>query len=128
MKDKKTIAYKNERIKKIAFNLRKLLTKAVMREWMRLSDVKDEKGKTQSDRTKIENERSDLYRALHASICICPGCHQIKRDMMYNAYLEEWYCTCCVQEYRDFYLKKKAVLDKGGFVGDFSVEFHESFL
>ncbi len=128
MKDKKTIAYKNERMKKIAFNFRRLLTKAVMREWMRLSDVKDEKGKTQSERTKIENERSDLYRALDASICICPGCHQVKGDMMYNAYLEEWYCTSCVQEYRDFYYTKKPAIDKGWFVGDFDVEFHKSFL
>ena len=128
MKDKKTIAYKNDCTRKIAFNLRKLLTKAVMQDWVRLMDMKREKGKTQPERTKIENERSDLYRALQASICICPGCNQIKRDMMYNAYLEEWYCTCCVQNYRDFYYEKKAVLDKGGSVGDFGVEFHESFL
>jgi len=126
MKDKKTIAYKNDCTKKIAFNLRKLLTKVVMQEWSRLGE--EQKNKSTVEYIKIENERSDLYRALHASICICPGCHQIKRDMMYNAYLEEWYCTFCVQEYRDFYLKKKAVLDKGGFVGDFDVEFHESFL
>ena len=113
MKDKKIIAYKNERTKKIAFNLRKLLTKVVMGEWSRLGKIKREKGKTQLERTKIENESSNLRRALDASICICPGCHQIERDMVYNAYLEEWYCTCCAQAYRDAYLEKKPDIDKG---------------
>ena len=128
MKDKKTIAYKNERIKRIAFNLRKHLTEVVMDEWSRLGEIKREKGKTQLERTNIENEGSDLRRALDASICMCPGCHQIKRDMTYNAYLEVWYCTCCVQEYRDFYYTKKPAIDKGWSVGDFGVEFHKSFL
>ena len=128
MKDKKIIAYKNECTKKIAFSLRELLTRVVMQEWSRLGEIKYEKSRTQPERTKIENISSDLYRALDASICICPGCHQIERDMMYNAYLEEWYCTLCVQKYREFYYKKKTILDKGGFVGDFDVKFHESFL
>ena len=126
MKDKKTIAYKDERIKKIAFNLRKLLTKVVMDEWSRLGET--QKNKSTIEYIKIENVRSNLRRALHASICICPGCHQIERDMVYNAYLEEWYCTFCDQAYRDFYLKKKADIDKGWSVGDFGIEFHKSFL
>lgn len=128
MKDKKVIAYKNECTKKIAFNLRRFLRKVVLQEWVRLGGVKDEKGKTQPERTKIENERSNLYRALDASICKCPGCSQTDRDMVYNAYLEEWYCTYCVQEFRDFYYEKKPSLDKGLFVGDFDVDFHKSFL
>lgn len=128
MKDKKIIAYKKECTKKFAYNLRKLLTELVMREWSSLGEIKNEKEKSQSERTKIGNIRSDLYRALDASICICPGCNQIERDMMYNAYLEGWYCTLCVQKYHEFYHKKKAILDKGGFVGDFDVKFHESFL
>jgi len=85
MKDKKIIAYKSECSKKIAYNLRKLLTKVVMQEWSRLSD--EQEGKSTLEHIRIGNIRSDLYRALHASICICPGCHQIERNMMYNAYL-----------------------------------------
>ena len=128
MRDKKIIAYKSECAKKIAYNFRKLLTKVVMQEWERLGDIKYEKIKAQQDRTELGNERSSLYRALDASICICPGCNQTGRDMVYNAYLEEWYCTACVQRYRDFYSKKKAILDKGGFIGDFDAKFHKSFL
>ena len=126
VKDKKIIAYKNERIKKIAFNLRRLISKAVMQEWSRLG--KEQKNKSSLEYIKIENERSYLYKALDASICRCSGCSQTDRDMVYNAPLREWYCTFCVQEYRDFYHKNKAIIDQGGFVGDFNEDFHETFL
>ena len=126
VKDKKIIAYKKEQTKKIAFNLRKLLSKAVMQEWSRLG--KEQKNKPTLAYIKIANKRSDLYLALQASICECPSCNQTDRDMVYNAPLKEWYCTLCAQEYRNFYHKNKAVIDQGGFVGDFNEDFHRTFL
>ena len=127
MRDKKIIAYKNERIKKIAFNLRILIRKAVMQEWINLHRDKV-KNRAQAERIRIENVRGDLFRALEASICECPGCNQTDRDMVYNAPLKGWYCTIYVQEYRKFYYKNKTILDQGGFVGDFNEDFHETFL
>jgi len=142
VKDKKIIAFKNKHIKKIAFTLRGLIRDVVMEEWSRLGREQEKihlgkikvtslNGRLVLERTKyrdIEDERCDLYRALGNSLCICPGCHQTDRDMYYNAAAEGWYCTLCVQKYRDFYHKEKAILDKGGFVGDFDENFHESFL
>ena len=142
MKDKKILAYKDKRIKKIAFNLRGLIRDVVMDEWSHLGreqekipigkiEVTSLDGRLVLKRTRyrdIEDERCDLYRALGDSLCICPGCHQTDRDMYYNATARGWYCTLCVQGYRDFYHKEKAILDKGGFVGDFDEFFHESFL
>ena len=150
MKDKKIIAYKIEQIKKFAFNLRTLIRKAVMDEWSRLGQ---EQNRIRSERNKhkitplsnwleisrlknealvkcmdIEDERSDLYRTLEASICLCPGCNQTASAMVYNAPLKEWYCTLCAQEYRDFYYENKSILDRGGFVGDFDEKFHETFI
>jgi len=127
MKDKRIIAYKNERVKNIAFNLRILIKKAVMQDWIDLLHEKT-KNKSQAERIRIENLRSDLYCALEASICECSSCNQTDRDMYYNAPLKEWYCTLCVQEYRAFYRKNKAIIDQGGFVGDFNEDFHEMFL
>lgn len=127
MKDKKIIAYKNERIKKIAFILRALIREAVMDRWMKLHREKV-KNKPALQYIKIENERSDLHRALQASICLCPGCRQTDRAMVYNAPLKHWFCTQCAQEYRDFYHKEKAIIDQGGFVGDFDEFFHSTFL
>jgi hypothetical protein len=150
VKDKKIIAYKSERIKRIAFNLRGLIRDVVMDEWSRLGKIQSNintmvrhmrvtpfsdfqkiwaiKEKANVKYRSIENVRSDLYRALHNSLCICPGCNQTNRDMYYNAYAEGWYCTKCVQEYRNFYHKNKAILDRGGFAGDFNEAFHGSFL
>lgn len=123
MKDKKIISYKSERVKKIAFNLRSLIRKAVVDKWMKLHREKI-KNKSQAERIAIENERSYLYRALQASICECSSCRQVDKDMVYNAPLEEWYCTQCAQEYRDFYNKNKAKF--GNFTED--DVFYETFL
>ena len=124
MKDKKIISYKKEQTKKIAFNLRKLLSKAVMEEWSRLGE-EQVNNNSQAERIRIENKRSNLYIALHASICMCPSCHQTGGDMVYNAPLKEWYCTKCAQEYREYYQKEKAIY------GDLGVDdgvFYETFL
>jgi len=127
VKDKKIIAYKEEQVKNAAFNLRSFLTKAVMQKWSRLGE-EQVNNKSQAERIKIENKRSNLFRALKASICYCPGCNQTDRDMVYNAPLKHWFCTQCAQEYRDFYHKKKTIIDQGGFVGDFDEDFHKTFL
>ena len=142
MKDKKIIAYKSDHVKKIAYNLRGLIREVVMSEWSRLGREQEKiglgkikvislNGRLVLERTKyrdIEDERSDLYNALGDSLCICSGCHQTDNDMYYNATANSWYCTQCVQEYRDFYHKNKTILDQGGFVGDFDERFHETFL
>jgi hypothetical protein len=154
VKDKKTIVYKNERSKRVAYNLRRLILEAAMNEWSHLGEeqkrirlecehkvskrevnsmndlfeINSLKNEASAKHRDIENERSDLYGALNASICECSCCNQVDRDMVYNAPLKEWYCTLCVQRYRDFYHKKKAILDRGGFVGDYNEGFHETFL
>ena len=111
MKDKKIFAYKNEQVRKIAFNLRSLIRKAVMQEWSRLG--KEQKDKPTLEYIKVGDERSYLYRALKASICLCPGCHQTDKEMVYNAPLKHWFCTQCAQEYRDL-SRIKQLLTKVG--------------
>lgn len=147
MKDKKVIAYRNKRVKKIAFNLRTLIRKAVMDEWGRLGE---EKRRIRSEGAKhkitplsdwleisrlknealvkcmdIEDERSDLYGALKASICMCSSCNQHAIDMVYNATLKEWYCILCVQEYCKYYQEEKAIY---GVLGVDDGDFYETFL
>ena len=97
-----------------------------MDEWSRLGDK--QKNKSTSEYIKIENERNELLLGLKASICLCPGCNQTGRTMVYNASLKRWYCTLCTQSYIDFYYENKTIIDQKGFVGDFSKDFHETFL
>ncbi len=118
VRDKKIIAYKNRQTKKFAFNLRRLISEAVMYEWSRLGDK--QKNKSTVEYINIENKRNDLYKTLDASICLCPGCNQTDKDMYYNATAEVWFCTQCVQEYRDFYIKEFSKNEKD--------LFYESFL
>jgi len=137
VKDKKIIAYKTERVKKIAFNLRTLIQKAVMDEWSRLGKEQKEfrseayrhkmshlRSEALAKCADIEDERSDLYRALGISICLCSGCSQTDGDMVYNVPLKEWYCTDCAQEYREYYQKEKTIY--GDLAED--ADFYETFL
>ncbi|MBA7687627.1 hypothetical protein ES703_96091 [subsurface metagenome] len=126
VKDKKIIAYKNEQVKNIAYNLRKLIVRAVMKEWSSLGE--EQKNKSTLEYVRIENERSDLYGALVASICECSGCKDTNDDMVYNAFLKEWYCTQCAQEYREFYHEQKAIY--GDRYNEYyeDEDFYESFL
>lgn len=119
MKDKKIIAYKNERIRNTAFNLRGVIRDVIMDEWSRLGVKQRYKSKSQAEQIAIENERSNLLRALENSICLCPGCNQTDREMYYNATAEGWYCTLCVQGYRDFYIKEFSKNEKDLFYESF---------
>ena len=133
VKNKKIIAYKSEHIKKIAFNLRKLIKNRVMDEWGRLGEmqktmyvgkikIKTIDAKLVLDRNQyrdIEDARSILYRTLENSICICPGCNQTSKDMYYNATTDGWYCTTCVQEYRNFYNREFGKNEKDLFYESF---------
>ena len=78
-----------------------------MNEWGRLR--RDQENKPTLEYVEIEDVRSDLLRTLRASICECSSCGKASRDMMYNASMKEWFCTQCVQEYRDYYLGQKTV-------------------
>lgn len=118
MKNKKTIAHKNKRIRKFVYGLREIIVREAMKQWSLLRE--DKKGKSRLEKIAIEDIRSVLYNALDDSICICSGCNQIKRKMVYNALLKSWFCTLCSQEYRDFYVKEFGKDEEG--------LFYESFL
>jgi len=97
-----------------------------MDEWSRLGGK--QKNKSTNEYIEIGNERNELLLGLKASICLCSGCNQTDRTMVYNVPLKRWYCTLCGQRYRDFYYKNKTILDQNGFVGDFNEDFHKTFL
>jgi len=119
MKDKRTIAYKSERIRRIAYSLRELLISATMREWSQLGDLQTRRNKSRMEKISIEDKRNLLYKALDDSICMCSGCQQAERDMVYNASLGSWYCTRCSQMYRDFYNKNFSKNEKDLFYESF---------
>jgi len=75
----------------------------------------------------IQSQKEELYNALDKSICRFPSCKRSDRDMVFNSVIQEWWCTQCYQEMREYYYKKKEFLDRGGFVGDFNEKYYKTF-
>ncbi len=116
MKKKKIIAYKDERIKKIAINLRKLLRDVVLDYDSRLGDLslKAWKQQNKSKSQSIQEQREELLRALSKSICMCPTCRKSDRDMIFNPFVEKWWCAQCYQDMKDTYLNDKSFFEEEG--------------
>ena len=103
MKKKKIISYRDDRIKKIARTLRLLIRDAVLDEDSRLGDLRSISKRSDY---KIQQQREQLLGELDKSICMCSRCRKSDRDMVFNPFLEEWWCTQCYQEMSDFYYKQ----------------------
>lgn len=116
MRKKKIIAYRDERIKKIAVNLRKLLVNIVFDEDIRLGNIHFRflKQRNKQEAQSIQEQRNELLRALEESICMCPGCRKSDKDMIFNPFVEKWWCAPCYQEMKDAYLNDKSFFEEEG--------------
>ena len=116
MKKKKIIAYRDERIKKVAFNLRQLVRKATMERDSELGDLhrKAWKQKNRNKSKSIQQQIYNLLEELDKSICMCPRCRKSDRDMIFNPLLEEWWCAQCYQDMRNSYYEDKPLFSEEG--------------
>ncbi len=116
MRKKKILAYKDEQIKKIAINLRKSIRKATMKKESELGKLHTKAWKQQNKikSQSIQQQREQLLEALGKSICMCPRCRKSDRDMIFNPFLEKWWCAQCYQEMRDSYLNDKSLFSEEG--------------
>ena len=116
MKKKKIIAYRDERIKKVAVNLRMLIDKATMERESELRDLhtKAWKQHSRSKSRSIQQQREQLLGALSESICMCPRCKKSDRDMIFNPFLEEWWCAQCYQDMKNSYYEDKSLFSEEG--------------
>jgi len=130
VKVKKVVAHKDERIRKIAYNLRSLLKNLVLDKDVALNEDWEREYWEMGNKKKariIQSQKEELYNALDKSICRCPDCKRSDRDMVFNPAIQEWWCTQCYREMGEYYCKKKEILDKGGFVGDFNEKYYKTF-
>lgn len=106
LKHKKVIIIKDEKLRKIRDNLRKLwLTAALERKLSfqkRQSEIIERTHKEGLDPSETRSERIGLVKKmwavegpLRASICECPICFNYDRDMVYNPITKKWYCEIC---------------------------------
>lgn len=116
MRKKRIVAYREERIKKIAFNLRQLLRDVVIDYDSYLGGLNSNSW-LQDDKEKsylIQQQRGHLMSALRKSICMCPRCRKSDRDMIFNLGLKEWWCMQCYREMRDCYYEQKSLFSEEG--------------
>ena len=110
MKNERRIVIKNEQLKKIRNNLRKILIKAVWDEIEILSNYADLYGppldlppEEEVELYYLEGTKHKLYSLLRRSICRCPLCTNDDRDMVYIDLHDEWYCVECQDNDRIWY-------------------------
>jgi len=99
VKRKKVIRIKDPYLRKIRYNLRMLIIKAVevknsqlRKEFSRLYKMgnKEEAHKVNKE---IQKNTSDLGR----SICVCEVCGTAKEDLLYIPKYKSWFCVACAK-------------------------------
>ncbi len=108
MKKHRKIIIKNPSLKKIRNNFRKIIQKAksdeinnIIKKQRELLNQMKKEGKLipeLEEKSKIlESRKQTLNRVFNESICICPICREIDKDMVYATRSKAWYCIDCYE-------------------------------
>ncbi len=92
-------------MRRIRYNLREIIIRAVYDEIERLSSISDLYGPildlTPAEEKEVyflEGTKHNLSSALNNSICVCPLCTRADKDMIYIPKHETWYCIECQEK------------------------------
>lgn len=108
MKKKRTIIIKNQRLRNIRKSFRDLIFYAKHEEVKKIHEEKriiinqDPNSKNEILNKKykeLSDERSKLESAWKKSICVCPVCRSMEKDMSYIPQKKEWFCVDCVKDF-----------------------------
>ncbi|MEJ2248590.1 MAG: hypothetical protein P8Y70_13195 [Candidatus Lokiarchaeota archaeon] len=101
---------RNERLKGIRTNLRRLLIQSVANEQSKYSDALSELDveNPADDQKYRENHEKwwELERLIRKSICQCPVCKRSDKNMTYNPYYDTWFCNDCYLLNQKYYRKE----------------------
>ena len=110
MKDERKIVIRNERLRKIRNNLRKILIQAIwdedeiLRTYASLYPPPSELPPDElAELYYLEGTRHKLNRLKRRSICECTRCSNQESDMIYIEIHDEWYCVECHDNDRIWY-------------------------
>jgi hypothetical protein len=99
-KKKKTIIIKDEKLRKIRNNLRKLWIIAAVTEKSKYTKLKKEAIEA-GEKVEVLKELSDKWweieHPLRRSICECSICFKKDRDMVFNPHYKSWQCVKCYE-------------------------------
>ncbi|MHA1317943.1 MAG: hypothetical protein ACTSO4_17330 [Promethearchaeota archaeon] len=118
MKKKRTIAIENPKLRKIRDNFRDLWIKwsQDVRSNIRKSIHKINRNadgmpkaldemtpKEQETFRKLRKKINEIRNVTRESICMCTLCGKGDRDMTFNPVDQEWYCTQCYEQNKEFF-------------------------
>ena len=102
MKHNKKIILKSERLRKIRYNLRRIIINCVYDEIEILRNFANMYGaildltpEEEKEVYFLQGTKQELLSALNKSICVCNLCSNDDRDMVYIELYDAWYCTKC---------------------------------
>ncbi|MFX0037551.1 MAG: hypothetical protein ACFE9I_18165 [Candidatus Hermodarchaeota archaeon] len=120
MKKKSTISIKDPRLRKVRYELRRLLQLVESAKVHEILDIKEELLKTEGfwDRNhpnfervhkeiqRLNSQENELSYAFNCSIAWCPVCQSADKDMTYNPVSKEWLCIDCYVSNQKFYASR----------------------
>jgi ribosomal protein L37AE/L43A len=102
MKNNRRVIIKDEKLKKIRYNLRKVLILStydqieIYRNFSYLYwDAHNLTDDEEKESLSLEARKRNLRDTLNDSICVCSLCSKDNRDMVYIKSHKIWYCTKC---------------------------------
>lgn len=116
MKKKRTIRIKDPRLRKVRYELRRLLQlaksekiKEILYKKRELKEIEGfwDRGHPNFKRLnkevqELNSQENDLSYAYNASITFCPICQSADKDMTYNPVSREWFCVECYESNQRF--------------------------
>ncbi|MHA2009510.1 MAG: hypothetical protein ACXABO_19765 [Promethearchaeota archaeon] len=116
MKKKRTVSIKDPCLRKVRYELRRLLQLVLYAE---IKKILEKKGvlyeiegfwdnnhpnykKLHKEVQFLNSQEDALEYSFEASIAICPVCSEADKDMIYNPVLGEWFCIACYKSNQEF--------------------------
>lgn len=111
MKKKRTISVSHPQLVRFRNALREVVFRARLVEMGRLFDegkgLRPAESRADLEKRKILSDKQDKLRtAWNKSLCSCSLCGSRTSDMMFNPFMEEWFCVKCYKEHQKFYETK----------------------
>ena len=110
MKDERQIVIKNEQLRNIRNNLRKIFIRAlydeieILRNYASLYSTSLELPlEEEVELYYLQGTKHKLFSLLSRSICQCALCSNQEKDMIYIEIHDEWYCVECHENDRIWY-------------------------
>ena len=101
MKKKRTIHTKDSKLRKVRYELRRLLVreadKRIISKIKEEGDLRRSDGFSYEKHDELYHQEIKLRKLKKASICSCATCSDMKKDHVFIPKTREWFCEKCLE-------------------------------